>query len=198
MLREEVAVKKMYKKLVQKLVLCYYYIIDGLTHHEFKERRLKPMAGNDMLGKVDSVDFAVYLNKKAKEQGKNVNVTKIQKWLYICYGLYLAVRDEQLLDERPQAWKYGPFFPQVHDAQKSNGDSLDNLLGGIDEAKFAEYDGVINATLKNFGDWSASQLVNWTHQKDSAWYIKKESGEMFKSMDNHDIRRDFKRLFTNG
>ena len=156
------------------------------------------MTQGGMFGKVNSIDFAIYLNKKATEQGMDVNVTKIQKWLYICYGLYLARFNEQLLDERPQAWKYGPFFPKVHDVQKSNDDSLDSLFGNIDAAKFEEYDDVINATLKNFGDWSASQLVNWTHEKGCAWDKKINLGEMLGSMDNHDIALDFKRLFSNG
>ena len=187
-----------YKSVAQKLLLCYYYVVDMLVYREIKKRRVRFMAGNDMLDKVDSVDFAIYLNEKAKKLGKNVNVTKIQKWLYICYGLYLTVNNKQLLNERPQAWNYGPFFPKVHDMQKRNGDSLDGLSNRIDSAKFAEYDDVVDATLKNFGDWSASKLVNWTHESGSAWDKKIKLGEKLGSLDNHDIAMDFERLFSNG
>jgi len=147
-------------------------------------------------GKVDSVDFAIYLEHKARELGKAVNVTKIQKWLYICYGIYLAVYEEQLLKERPKAWDFGPAFPSVHrkQKQKENNDSLINLLSKITPDDFKEYDDVIEATLRTFGDWTAQQLVNWTHMPGTAWHNKIMMNEKYSALDNFDIISDFKEI----
>ena len=146
-------------------------------------------------GEVDSVDFAIYLNQKASDLGIHTNVTKIQKWLYICYGIYFALHEKQLLTERPKAWDYGPAFPRVHKRQKKNNNSLDNLTMNISSSELTKYDTVINATLENFGDWSASELVTWTHEKGKAWDKTFNLLEAkYAPMDNNDIFIDFRNI----
>jgi len=145
-----------------------------------------------LFGEVDSVEFAIYLNEKAKAKDLSVNVTKIQKWLYICYGLYLAAYKKQLFNERPKAWDYGPAFPRVHTKQKKNKDSLEGLQNNINISKLEEYDEIIDPTLEKFGDWTAGQLVAWTHGENKAWDKKyNKLDERYGSLDNHDIYLDF-------
>jgi len=150
---------------------------------------------NIKFGKVDSLDFAIYLSKKARALNLDVNVTKIQKWLYICYGLYFAATKEQLLNERPKVWDYGPAFPKVHSKQKKHKDGLDSLessclLEEIDD--FEVIEDIINATLAHFGKWSASALVSWTHEEGKAWYNTKQQDGMYIPIDNNDIYNEFK------
>ena len=153
---------------------------------------------DNAFGEVDSIEFAIYLYKKACELNKSINFTKIQKWLYICYGLYFAAYEKQLLTERPKAWDYGPVFPRVHKWFKKNQNRLDIMENktSIDELK--KYDDVINATLKHFGDWTSSELVAWTHQIDKAWHKKIKQDERYDSLDNYDILLDFRSLISNG
>jgi len=149
-------------------------------------------------GEVDSVDFAIYLNKKAQDLGKVVNITKIQKWLYICYGLYLVVNEKQLLAERPKAWDYGPAFPRVHKKQKKNNNDLANLISTIKVENFVKYDSVIQATLANFGDWTASELVAWTHEPNKAWDKTLKAEGIYSVMSNENILSDFKEILKDG
>ena len=149
-------------------------------------------------GEVDSIDFAIYLSKKAQEFGKTANVTKIQKWLYICYGLYLAAYERQLLTERPKAWDYGPAFPRVHKKQKKTNDGLTNLINTITNNDLTKYDPVIRATLDNFGDWTAGELVAWTHEPDKAWRKTLSSDGIYAAMSNENISKDFKEMFKDG
>ena len=147
-------------------------------------------------GEVDSVEFAIYLNQKATELGLSVNVTKIQKWLYICYGIYLAAKGEQLLTERPKAWEFGPAFPRVHKKQKKNNGSLNGLPMSISADSLGKYDEVIIPVLDHFGTWTASGLVAWTHEEGKAWHKKYHNDEKYASLDNHDIILDFERFVT--
>jgi len=149
-------------------------------------------------GEVDSVDFAIYLNQKVSENDFTANVTKIQKWLYICYGLYLAVHDVQLLTERPRAWEYGPAFPRVHRAQKKNGNTLNGLRMNSNPELYIKYNELIKATLKNFGDWTASELITWTHQPGKAWDKIYYHQNKYDPLDNLDILNDFRGLLVNG
>ena len=61
--------------------------------------------------KYKSTIVATYIAALANEKRVSVNMTKIQKLLYIAYGIYLAVKDSRLTNEHPQAWPYGPVFP---------------------------------------------------------------------------------------
>ena len=149
------------------------------------------------IGGIDSVDFALYLNEKVKARGESVNKTKMQKLLYICYGSYLKIHDmQQLLDEKPNAWDYGPAFPNVYRAQKSSSDGLDGLqaLSGEKSEYFKRFDDLINGVLDFFGDWTAGQLVAWTHEEGTAWHKKySNKKDRYTSLNNLDILMDFKR-----
>lgn len=145
-------------------------------------------------GEVDSIDFAIYLNQRARAMSLDVNVTKIQKWVYICYGIYLAAHNRQLLSERPKAWDFGPAFPRVHNKQKKNGGSLDGINPSVSVEDLAKFDDIIIPVLEHFGKWTASGLVEWTHAKGTAWDKNINRNEKYKSMDNHDILLDFERF----
>lgn len=143
---------------------------------------------------VNSIDFAVYLRDKAVEKGLEPNVTQIQKWLYVCYGFYLAAEDEkQLFAEKPKAWQYGPVFVDVYEKQKST----NNLEGLSPKGDFSEYEYIVDETLDNFGDWTAGDLVLWTHRPGWAWW-KQWNDKKYKNMDNKAIKEDFERLLIDG
>ena len=61
--------------------------------------------------KYDSVTVANYIIAFANQNKFFINMTKLQKLLYIAYGVYLYVKNERLTNEHPQAWPYGPVFP---------------------------------------------------------------------------------------
>jgi len=166
--------------------------LQKLTQLLSKVRRIKTMN----YGKVDSVDFAIYLNEKAKAESLQMNVTKIQKLLYICYGLYFAAKREPLLSERPQAWEFGPVFPRVHKKQKKNGNNLDGIESSISFDDMKQYDDILLPVLRHFGRWSASGLVEWTHQRGNAWDKKYNNDAKYAPLDEHDIIADFQRFVS--
>ena len=149
----------------------------------------------NIYGLTDAVTFAAYLTRKAREQGHVVNVTKLQKWLYVCYGLYLAAYGEQLFNDRPKAWDYGPVFPRVHKHQTENkleklvsDSNIDNLVPDARD----KCNEVINAVLGHFGDWMATELVGWTHTPNMAWDKTIKTSGLYSTIDNFDIYKDFK------
>jgi len=145
---------------------------------------------------IDSIDFAVYLNEKIKARGKTANKTKLQKLLYICYGSQLRMNEgQQLLNEQPNAWDYGPAFPRVYSVQKSSS-GLDKLspLHQRSKEKLEQFDVLIERVLDFFGDWTANQLVEWTHTEETAWHKKYSNiEERYTPLNNSDILMDFKR-----
>lgn len=121
--------------------------------------------------KYNSVVMAKYIVAFANERQISINVTKIQKLLYIFYGLYLAVKNVHLINEHPQAWPYGPVFPTTRNklvkmnlySITMDDAELDNIKQDVSINKLA------TLVFNTFGSWSANQLSEWSHQEGSPW-----------------------------
>jgi len=164
----------------------------------FKGRVKEEFQIMSVIREIYSVDFALYLNEKVKEKGITANKTKLQKLLYICYGSYLKLQEMQpLLDEKPNAWDYGPAFPKVYSAQRSNDKGLNGLppLSFEKLDYFKQFDDLIYSVLDFFGDWTTDQLINLTHEEGTAWH-KKYSEEKYAPLNDLDIFMDFRGYMT--
>lgn len=132
--------------------------------------------------KYKSNDIALYIIAKANELRYGINVTKVQKLLYIIYGVYLRVYEDRLVDEHPQAWPYGPVFPNTREMilEDLNPNDLTFSMSNVkEEIKNDErFVGVANFVFDQFGTWNAGQLTEWTHRKNTPW-SKTTDGEDF-------------------
>lgn len=121
------------------------------------------------LKQYDSVIAAKYLMALANKDGIVLNVTKVQKMLFIAYGYFLSKHNHVLLKESPKAWPYGPVFPRTRN--KVNYGSIislnDKELSEIlNDEKVTE---VFEAIIKKYSPYTASQLSDWSHMKGSPW-----------------------------
>lgn len=122
-----------------------------------------------------STDIATYIIALANERRIAINMTKMQKLLYIVYGAYLRIYGERLLNEHPQAWPYGPVFPTTRNRflkQDFCTVSKENITAA--ERGCIEKDGQLNKIIdfvfEHFGDWNAGQLSEWSHSDGSPWH----------------------------
>lgn len=119
----------------------------------------------------NSVEVAKYIAGKANEKKIFLNITKIQKLLYIAYGTYLRVYEKRLTNEHPQAWPYGPVFPTTRNKMISL--DFESIKASETPEKLREdkrLNKVIEFVLKHFGKWNAAQLTEWSHRNGSPWY----------------------------
>lgn len=131
--------------------------------------------------KYNSVIVAKMIATMANERHLTVNITKVQKLLYIAYGTYLAVKDERLTNEHPQAWPYGPVFPTTRNRLLK----ADLYAISVNDPALAEIrqdedmSALLDLVFDNFGQWTASQLSEWSHGDGSPWQ-KTVSNDDFK------------------
>lgn len=117
----------------------------------------------------DSVVAAKYLLALAYSKGKILNVTKVQKLLYIAYGYFLANEGRILLTEQPKAWPYGPVFPRTR--KKVN---FSELIS-VDDPELAEIKQDQKVTdffkdlIEKYSNFTASQLSEWSHSEGGPW-----------------------------
>jgi len=79
----------------------------------------------------DSVTAANYLRAYAYDKGVNLNVTQVQKLLFLAYGIGLAKFKTKLVGEEPKAWPYGPVFPRARKNFDTAPKLSDSALGDI-------------------------------------------------------------------
>lgn len=124
--------------------------------------------------KYNSVDVAKYIVAKCNEGHLGINMTKTQKLLYIVYGSYLAVYNQRLTDEHPQAWPFGPVFPSTRN-ELLHKNFLDISMNDIDRdtsalmANDRDFNRITDLALGGFGKWNAGQLTAWSHKEGSPW-----------------------------
>ncbi|MBC6425918.1 MAG: DUF4065 domain-containing protein [Ekhidna sp.] len=117
----------------------------------------------------DSVLIAEYLLALAYSKNKVLNITKVQKFLYMAYGFFLSDKNRVLISEQPKVWPYGPVFPKTREKV-----SYSDIIS-IDDPKFSEIKkdnevtDFFNHLIDNYSKYSASQLSEWSHSEDSPW-----------------------------
>lgn len=119
----------------------------------------------------DSILAAKYLMAIACSKGQCLNVTKVQKLLYIAYGTTLAQKnDHRLVSESPQAWPFGPVFPRT---QKKIDYSLQYDLNNdmFSEIRNDIYvNNLFSKIIDEYSGFSAGKLSAWSHLEGSPWH----------------------------
>lgn len=115
----------------------------------------------------DSVDVAKALMAEADSQGLRLNMTQLQKLLYIVYGTCLVMLGRRPFDEHAQAWPFGPVFPRTR--RKLFDDVKNWNVGQIPETVPEDVKDIVRKVVRFFGSWTSGQLIEWTHTPGSPW-----------------------------
>ena len=97
---------------------------------------------------------------------------KLQKLLYFSYGIYLAQNNDNpntlnsfLFPNKFEAWVHGPVDPKIYSLYKNNGINLLSLEN-IETVSFNEkIMNALNKTMEIYGDYSADELENISHNQ---------------------------------
>lgn len=120
-----------------------------------------------------STVVATYIVALANERRYGINLTKVIKLLYIVYGSYLAINSKRLIDESPEAWPYGPVFPEVRNFLKeknlSSIDKKDPLIQESGIINDRDLNNLLNVVLDTFGELNSRKLINFSVQDDTPW-----------------------------
>jgi uncharacterized phage-associated protein len=142
----------------------------------------------------DALAVSNYLLDLAVRDGNKINPMKMQKLVYNAHGLCLAIYDRPLIDESVQAWAYGPVVPSLYHEFKRYGSGdisakatkvdfsgpgrfsyqilTPTINDGCDgpQSKAQTMD-LLEAVWEAFGNLSAIQLSNLTHQPGTPWSV---------------------------
>lgn len=158
----------------------------------------------------EAVAVANYLIERAKRDSEALTPMKLQKLVYFAHGWNLALNGQPLINERVQAWKFGPVVALLYQELKTFGSGP--IPGPIKVMRFEgtrvyfaaptlqdspDYSPVVEKLLDRvwevYGRYSAIKLSNATHAPGSPWDVtwKKSGGASYVVIDDDLIKQDF-------
>jgi uncharacterized phage-associated protein len=135
-----------------------------------------------------------FIELALKSDGSDLTPLKLQKLVYYAHGWHLALTGQPLIDERIQAWQYGPVTPSLYrDLREYGNQKVDHVvsrlesysdseevsfghfvrvtprikLDGSEEAVFAK--NLVNRIWEVYGKYTPARLSNATHAEGSPW-----------------------------
>lgn len=111
--------------------------------------------------------------------GEYMTQLKVQKLLYFAQGISLVKRNKLLFEDKIYHQKYGPVVYNIIEYLKPFGYNQIEDMGTYDEVKnISDEDlDVLQTTYDNFSIYSASKLVEMSHE-DNCWINTKEGEEI--------------------
>lgn len=133
------------------------------------------------------------------ERGPPMSHLKVQKLLYVAFGIHIAECNEALFYDPVEAWRYGPVVSSVYWNLRAWGakdigyamELPDGYVPTIEPDSREELS--LIQTLEFMGDKTASELVKWTHMKGGAWHQTYDELDFTKKISLADIRDEFRR-----
>ncbi|MGB8191041.1 MAG: type II toxin-antitoxin system antitoxin SocA domain-containing protein [Chitinophagaceae bacterium] len=123
------------------------------------------------------LSVANFFVAKSLDTGEELTLLKLIKLVYISHGWHLAVKDEDLLSEAVEAWKYGPVVPAVYHKFKSFANS--QITSFADEEQGSkryfpkieneETIALLETVWEKYKEYNGLQLSTLTHLKNSPW-----------------------------
>jgi len=157
---------------------------------------------------VSVFDVASYI----LQQRGAMSAMKLQKLVYFAYGWYLAITGERLLDERVEAWQWGPVIPSLYSEFKAYGSGpITDLaaeysfqgtkmtfqyprIGSDDPARDDFARRVIAKVWNIYGRYSGIQLSEMTHAANSPWSQSYDENVRGTDIDDDVIKQYFKQV----
>ncbi len=133
---------------------------------------------------VESLQSTAYVVGRCDELCVALNITKLQKLIYCCYGTVLGKFGMRLVDEHPVALRSLQFFGI---------DAFRGKAAPEAEALPVAVRAVIDETLENFGKFGAEELSRWTRMTGSPWHrVTKGGASPYRTLCDEGIRNYFR------
>lgn len=142
---------------------------------------------------VPAMAAAKYL---AKKSGWSLSNLEIQKILYIAHMFHLGRHGAPLIDERFEAWDYGPVQPGVYHKLKIFGrDPVKNIFHGIPEVPDGSDElKTLKEAFDSLHKAGPARLIHVTHRRGGAWERNYEPGKRNRPIPAKDMVAEFQGL----
>lgn len=117
---------------------------------------------------------------------------KLQKLLYLCHLYYIGEKEKPLLNEKFEAWTYGPVVPSLYFKLKGfHNRSIQNVFYDVPATLNTEEILFINNKYPELSSKSSWDLVVMTHLKGGAWEKYFDDNCKYNEIPNADIKQEY-------
>lgn len=114
-------------------------------------------------------EIAEYFLSKYGQDG-NITPMKLIKLVYIAHGWYLGITGNPLINEKPQAWKYGPVIESLYHSYKTFGNTpIKSKFSGGDVLNNEQDEKFLDKIWEVYGEFNGVELSVKTHQSNTPW-----------------------------
>lgn len=126
----------------------------------------------------DAKSVANFFLSLAKSEGEGISPMKLQKLVYYAHGWYAGYTGQPLINERVEAWQYGPVIPSLyHEFKHCGSGSISSLATDFVEMELevvaAPADAGVQKFLRNvwdsYGKFTGIRLSEMTHAPGGPW-----------------------------
>lgn len=142
---------------------------------------------------------------RLENPGFTPNQTWLQKMVHVANGWNLAINDEPLVNQAPEAWDNGPVFRQIWNHIRDWGYNAEGgLLGTAGTNKPIEADlsdaerAVISHVWGRYGGLSGQELSRMTHEPDTPWTLAYVARGKNSRLNENEIRDHYIKLALEG
>lgn len=129
-------------------------------------------------------DVARFFIDCGVRSGEPVTNMRLNKLLYFAQGVHLARTGAPLFQDDFEAWEWGPVVPAVYHRYKKHRDcpieKADPPVGDFEEREYAS----LLDTLREFGGYTTSRLMNMTHAPGGPWDTAMRGGARLEAKPN--------------
>ena len=144
---------------------------------------------------------------KARSEGVSLTHLKLQKLLFFMQAWGLALSNNQVFSELPEAWPYGPVYTSIYHELKDNGS--ESIRGYLEEpdlqtGKFralvpnrgdTKFWNLLKQVWERYGSFTAGQLSTLSHVSGGPWDLARKKGE--DRIDPSEIRQFYSKRLSN-
>ena len=118
----------------------------------------------------DSRQIANWFIRRAHARDQSISIMHVLKLVYMAHGWCLAVLDRPLIQDRIEAWDYGPVIPAVYHAFRPLGVHDIQPWDMFEREIEDEVESLLQKVDNLYENLSASQLSRLTHIKGGPWH----------------------------
>lgn len=117
-------------------------------------------------------------NRLRELSGETLTPLQLLKLVYISHGWSFPINNGALIQERIEAWQYGPVVPNLYHAIKGfRAEPVRNPIADGDVNLNPAENALVEAVYNTYGHYSGGQLSAMTHQPGTPWAIAWERGK---------------------
>lgn len=128
-----------------------------------------------------------------EKSGWGLSNLKLQKLLYLAHMIHLGEHNLPLINERFEAWDYGPVSPDLYHQVKAFGSGpIRNIFHAYRAPENERITQALDEVYDQVGSLTAGQLVQITHRPGGAWDRHYKPGVMGVRIPNEAILEEYK------